>query len=346
MENCADAGVVAYQDQDYFYDTATSNKTLAYGMLEYDLSSSTTISVGFDTTRQDASPSASGLPRYQSGADLKLPRDTCLCFPWNLDNFDTKDVFAGLDQALGADWSLKLNLTRTKQEHSYKYGYSVGTINPVTRAGLQMYATALDRASDQKMGDLTLNGSFELFGHHQTLVLGANYAKVDGGGYLGYDFNSMNPSFPAIDVFHFDPNAPAYTEPAVGLPSQTDPRYGTTQWGGYATLRLTFWDPLHVNLGLRYSHYEFFDVSQHPCSNRAGCTVGGVVYAPGQVTNPNDPPTVYSTHDFTWPPTASLVYDLTPTLSPLRQLCGYLQAAIDLCGSLRQADRSRHGQQR
>src|SRR5262249_23719626 len=71
-------GVLSYEDQNYFYDTASNDKTVAYGILEYDLSPATTLSAGFSSTRQDTVPFVVGLPRYESGADLRLPRDTCL----------------------------------------------------------------------------------------------------------------------------------------------------------------------------------------------------------------------------------------------------------------------------
>ncbi|MEJ0037933.1 MAG: TonB-dependent siderophore receptor [Gammaproteobacteria bacterium] len=313
--------VIAYQNQGYFYDIAGSNKTLAYGALEGDLTSSTTLMVGLDVTRQNAVPFVYGLPRYQSGGDLKLPRDTCLCFPWNRYDIDTKEGFATLEQSLNSNWSLKINVTHLKQASSYKEGYANGTVNPATLAGPLLNAQMQDRGSEQTAMDSTLNGSFELFGHRQVLVVGANYAKVDGGGYTSYTSPITNTyvspttgltGYPPVNVFGFDPGA--YPEPPSGLRSGDTPQSGTTQWSGYATLRLTLWDPLHLIAGLRYSHYRYGYISDTLCTKIGGCALRTGGSAPvGGVTGTTV--SDHSTHDFSWPPTVELVYDLNKTLS-------------------------------
>src|SRR5262249_13078275 len=161
---------LTYQDQDFFYDIATRNKTLVYGVLEYDVSPSTLIGVGFSSSSQNAVPFILGLPRYQSGADLKLSRDTCLCLPWNRYDIDTDEVFARLEHSISDDWHLKLNLTQTEQDSYFKYGYPLGTVNPVTLAGPELRGSMGDRGSKQQTADLTFDGGFELFGHRQIFM--------------------------------------------------------------------------------------------------------------------------------------------------------------------------------
>ncbi len=291
-------GVIAYQDQDFFYDTSSSNKTLVYGVLEADVGSRATVSAGASITSQDMVPFIAGLPRYQSGADLKLDRSTCLCFPWNRYDFDTTELFGRVDYRFTDNWALKLNATHTEQERSSKYGAVSGTVNPVSLAGPVMVQVMNDRASTQWAADATVDGSFELFGKRQTLVVGANYSQVDGSGFKRYApiVVGSNP----VNVFDFDPRNLAYFERASTHPIEQYPEYGTEQWGAYASLNLTFWDPLHLNIGLRYSNFSWVSHAQNLNSS------GNVYYQSF---------TKYSNNDFSWPPSWSLMYDVTSDIS-------------------------------
>ncbi|MEJ1966795.1 MAG: TonB-dependent receptor [Gammaproteobacteria bacterium] len=235
-------------------------------------------------------------------------------------DLDTKEHFARVDQALGNDWSVKLNVSRTEQNVSYKYGLVTGTVNPITGAGPTLKGSMGDQASTQTAADLTLNGSFDLFGHAQVLVVGGNYSKVDGGGLKSYAtlIGANDPSLvpgrpagnPAVNVFDFNPGDPAYAERASKPLSALYPDYGTSQWGAYANLRLTFWDPLHLNVGLRYSNYGSTYTQQIFCNNPAAANCQGLRV--GDVTSSSVQK--HSTHDLS-PPSYSLVYDISKTLS-------------------------------
>ncbi|MFC4312418.1 TonB-dependent siderophore receptor [Steroidobacter flavus] len=299
-------GVLVYQDQEYFYDIASMNKTVAYGILEYDLGERTLLAVGFNSTRQDAVPFIRGLPRWQNGEDLHLPRDTCLCTPWNRYDFDTKDVFARVEHAMGETWNLKLNLGKVRQERSQKYAHTAGLINPLTSTGAVLQTSIGARASAQKTADLTLTGGFTLFGQDQNVVLGFNYSKVDGGG--GKSFDSVTTTAP-IDVFAFDPDV--YPEPASPPPGSRWTSSGSTQWGGYTNLRLTVWEPLHISLGWRYSYSaDGGETREDLCTSTTLCPNGKIGDVRNRVTYKP-----YKTHDFSWPPAWSLAYDITETLS-------------------------------
>ncbi|MEJ0037894.1 MAG: TonB-dependent receptor [Gammaproteobacteria bacterium] len=233
-------GVLMYQDQHFFYDTASNEKTLAYGILEYDLTPTTLVSVGVDSTQQNSVPFLNGLPRYDSGADLNLPRSTCLCFPWNRYDFNTTNIFAQLSRSLGNDWNLKANLTRTLQQRFFKYGTVSGSVNPVTLKGPAAGGSMSNFDSTQRLADLTLDGGFQLFGHKQMLVVGANYATADGAGHSDYLGIPLGSPSPPVDVFNFDPNKPMYSEPAFSWPPTWSLSYDVTRaltvYGSYTTI--------------------------------------------------------------------------------------------------------------
>ncbi|MCP6423142.1 TonB-dependent siderophore receptor, partial [Klebsiella pneumoniae] len=75
--------VASLNSRDYFYDVASSRTGVLYGVLEYDLSSQTRLTVGATHERLRSTPFFQGLPRYADGADLRLPRSTFLGADWN-----------------------------------------------------------------------------------------------------------------------------------------------------------------------------------------------------------------------------------------------------------------------
>jgi TonB-dependent siderophore receptor len=305
--------IIVWQDQDYFYDMAHNEKKVVNGVLEYDLTPSTLVSLGVSRTWQDALPFAGGLPRYSDGSDLELARETCLCFPWSQYDFDTTELYGRVEQALGPDWNLKLDFTRTKQARTWTYGVVGGSVNPATMGGPVQDQLREDGASKQVAADLTLSGSFDLFGHEQQLVVGANYMEADGAGLTRY----VSPLFSSVpvNVFGFNPYDAAYAQADSMVPYQSYPKYLSKQTGAYANLRLTFWDPLHLNIGMRYSTLKSQEVLQSICEDPMGCMdfFSDATWEIGEIVDTYD--FGYSTNDFSWPPNFSLSYDVKDDIS-------------------------------
>ncbi len=83
---------------------ATDYRRVENRRLELLLTPTTLVSGGISYTHQDSVPWNSGLPRYENGDDLELPRSVCLCLPWNDATFRTTELFAQVEQKLGTDW--------------------------------------------------------------------------------------------------------------------------------------------------------------------------------------------------------------------------------------------------
>ncbi|MEJ0037921.1 MAG: TonB-dependent siderophore receptor [Gammaproteobacteria bacterium] len=294
--------VISYQDQNFFYDVSSSNHTLTYGVLEADLTPSTVVSAGVDFNRVDARPFINGLPRYENGDDLWLSRGTCLCFNWSRWGINTQDVFAQLEQQLGENWSAKVKLNRNHHTIDERYGRVSGTVNPITLTGPVASASTFVGSTIQTLADFTVSGAFTLFGHRQEILLGGSYADDDGAdGGRAKSYNSSSIVTPPINVFAFNPTDLVYSEPAASPPNSYLLDNGQSQWFSYLTLRLTPFDRLHFVSGLRYSHYES---KQHQIAlnTKTGAVIG-------------DYSTYWSGHDLSWPPTYSMIYDVSKTLS-------------------------------
>ncbi|WEK45163.1 MAG: TonB-dependent receptor [Candidatus Andeanibacterium colombiense] len=327
--------VMTYQDNHYFYDTAKDNKTLIYGVAEFDASPTTLLTAGISYTRQNSLPWQGGLPRYWNGGDLGLPRSTSLVFPWNRWNFETTEIFGGVEQKIGEDWTFELNLTHNRQSSYQKLGFSGNAVSPFSLAGPEFGGILNDYASKQFSAEATLSGAFELFGQRQEVTIGGNRVKTDGGGQLFYGA-LVNPtpaspyqpypggpiycsgvgcpmgsiaSRPPIDVFNFDPSDPLYTEPVDTLPIARYPKNGQTQSSAYISQRLTAFDRLHLLTAIRWSRYENISTNEDLCTNLADCTGMQI----GDVYNTSTSQSLG--HDFSWPPPISLSFDVTKTLT-------------------------------
>ncbi|WEK45157.1 MAG: TonB-dependent receptor [Candidatus Andeanibacterium colombiense] len=332
--------VMTYQDNDHFYDTARDNKVLLYGITELDATPTTLLTVGADYTKQDSVPWMNGLPRYQTGAELHLPRSTCLCFDWNRQNFDTTEIFGGMEQKLFDDWTAKVNLTYNRQTSTQKVGYSIGAVNPENDTGPMIAGLYTDFASKQFSAEATVNGSFELFGQRQEVTIGASRVDSNSGGYTGYGTlidssaampyqpypggpeycyapygdpcpaGSITPARPPIDVFDFDPANPLYTEPRNSLPFQRSPKLDTVQSGGYLNLRLTAFEQVHLTTGIHWSRTSYDSVIEDLCTDASGSCASEQI---GDVSSTTS--THYSDSNFSWPPAVNLSFDITKQLT-------------------------------
>jgi outer membrane receptor for ferric coprogen and ferric-rhodotorulic acid len=244
--------VAAYEDRKYHYDVAEQDKAVVYGVLEADLSQDTVLTIGATHEHDNAVPNFIGLPRYLTGADIGLPRDTCLCTPGTFWNRHASDLFLKLEQQFAADWQFKLNVTRRKTSTRAKHLYPGTGVNPVTLLGPEIYTYYYGPDVRQLLVDATLNGSFDLLGHRQELAIGANWQDIDQTSDGGYWY--LDDTIPVADVFDFDPRTfPDPVDRATGVPWGA----GQRQSGIFASLRSEITGSLHSVLGLRFSNYRY-----------------------------------------------------------------------------------------
>lgn len=241
----------AQEKRDYFYDTE-SEKSVVYGVLEGDLTDSTLLSVGLNYEQQERDGLYRGLPRYSNGADLRLSRENCLCTDWSGRDDDSRELFVKLDQSLGGDWRLRLNLSKQWLEYEYQDGYVSGPISPTTGLGGTLNGSRTDVSNTLELADLIIDGRFSVGGFEQEVIAGLNWQDQfsDGTGVRYYT------TAPAVDVFTFDPGSiPQPATPATYVPLR--PFGGQKQTGVYATLRSHWTEGLYSIVGLRNSSYEY-----------------------------------------------------------------------------------------
>jgi TonB-dependent siderophore receptor len=247
--------VASNTDQDYFYDIASRKQHKFYGTLQYDLTSTTMLTVGGSLEQVNAVPFDVGLPRYTNGVDPHLPRSTALAFPWNRSTAHNSEAFVQLEQRFNDDWKLKVESTLINQDSRSRIGASSSSgINPVTNTipGVLGQGVASE-SSLAGTGDATLTGSFDVGGHRQEVIAGMDYTRQSYA--LPQQDNELEG--PPLNPWSFDPSAYTVAAPGPLTPVINEYNYSyTKQIGGYAALRLRFLDGWSAVIGARDSYYR------------------------------------------------------------------------------------------
>jgi len=247
--------VASNTDQDYFYDIASRKQHKLYGILQYDLTPTTMLTVGGSLEQVNAVPFTVGLPRYIDGADPHLPRSTALAFPWNRSTAHNSEAFVQLEQRFNDNWKLKIESTMIDQDSRSRIGASSSSgINPATNTIPGVLGLGVASESSLAVtGDATLTGSFEVGGHRQEVIAGMDYTRQT------YSVPQQDSELagPPLNPWSFDPSA--YTVALPGLLTPVIDVYNysyTKQMGGYAAFRLRFLDGWSAVIGARDSYYR------------------------------------------------------------------------------------------
>jgi outer membrane receptor for ferric coprogen and ferric-rhodotorulic acid len=247
--------VGAYETAHSSIDWYEQNKQVFYGVLEADVTDSTTVSVGVDYQKnRPVGVSYGGLPLwYSNGSQTDFSRSTNAAARWSSRQQDTVNSFYNLEQKLANDWSLKVaaNQMYSKRQNNLA-SLSGGFADEQTGDGYYLYGGKGNAWQKQGGLDVMLQGPFELLGRQHELVLGFNYMKFED---RNADLN-VDTSGHGENIYSWD-NYTAHSQFASG--SEVYARYNTVihQNGVYLATRLKPTDDLSVILGTRVSNYKY-----------------------------------------------------------------------------------------
>ncbi|MEN4918034.1 ferric-rhodotorulic acid/ferric-coprogen receptor FhuE [Achromobacter spanius] len=242
--------VSAYQENRSFLDYYQNKKKVFYGVVDADLTSRTTLSVGYNY--QDNEPQGStwgGFPLwYADGGRTDWRRSLNTGAKWTSWGSTTQGAFASLEHRFDNEWRVQAVGSYSKNEMDGKLLYLYGW--PDRETGLGMGASPAWYLGDRKQNalDLKANGPFTLFGRRHEAVVGASFNRQKGD----FDYRS---AIGAADVGNFLNWNGSYPEPGWN-DSIIASRYTTTQTGWYGALRLNLADPLKLIVGGRYSTWK------------------------------------------------------------------------------------------
>ena len=239
--------VVSAQDHDYFYDKANSRHQFAYGVVEFDLSPSTLLTLSTAFQHEHNGPLDWGQSVYAiapHGVRLDAPRSQFYGTDWSYDRPQMNDLYAELDHDFGGDWHGRVHVDRRGIQDGSKYGYIDGLVSPIGNHAQYWLQRQLTRAT-WIGADANISGPFELFGRTHQAVIGVNYARQTQDNYSGgFDVPG------GADVM----NLGGIAEPDIPFSDRSQTR--TTQYGIYGEVRLRPSDDWSVLLGSQLTDYR------------------------------------------------------------------------------------------
>ena len=309
-------GVFAVEDRNYFYDTTSSKKEIYYGILEADLTADTLLTFGGSHQwRKIKGYWDSGLPRYNTGEDIGLSRDTSLAADWSTANYSTDELFIKLEHAFNDDWKVNGSYTRYSQDIAQNIGQATGTLDSGTGRGSLFSRWGRTYNIDQDLYDANLQGRFRAFGLEHEVLFGIDHQETRRG------FDSYRLGMANIPV---DPRQDDISnQPEGAMPGKyiTFPAWNQRKSGAYATLRAQLAEPLKLIAGARYSDYNDNITSVTPADGQVYPTGGkesGVITPfGGLVYTLNDQWSVYTSYSQIYTPQTNYLGSGHQSLKPM-----------------------------
>ncbi|GAB7532722.1 TonB-dependent siderophore receptor [Pseudomonas sp. 3A(2025)] len=208
--NVRGRAIVMGQEGNSYLDRYSKTKDVFSGILEADITESSTLTVGHSQQRNRPNGIMwSALTLYNSdGSPAHYSREHNTAPGWTYWDTDDTQTFAELTTDWGSGWQSKATLNYREMTGDGTMFMAYGT--PDT--GLSSYASKFDRDERQVLGDIQLKGPFELFGRSHELVVGADWAKDkahwtsndDASGIalpIGFNGDFPKPAFAQVTSF-------------------------------------------------------------------------------------------------------------------------------------------------
>lgn len=244
--------IASAQERDGFRDRHSETKTAFMATVEADLTSSTTLTLGYQDQNNVPKGAIWGtIPRFASDGSLAgLPRETSFSPAWARWSRQNGTFYAQLEQKLGDDWTLKAIANHSEGNTFRLTTYASGYASPTTGAGLRLLATVGKSWDRRDSLDLYASGTVELFGRKHDLVIGANGVKTTT--VTPTLTGVANWSYAIPDIRTWDGSAPAPTYTATGAKRVAE----TEQSGIFAMGRWKLLEPLALVTGARLSQWK------------------------------------------------------------------------------------------
>ncbi|GLR10386.1 ferric-rhodotorulic acid outer membrane transporter [Mixta theicola] len=272
--------VAGYQDRNSYLDRYSADKKFIYGVLDADLTDSTTLSVGYDYQENHAdSPAWGGLPRwYTDGSQISYDRSDNTAPDWAYSDTESRKVFATLKQRFDNGWQFTLNGTHAETKLDSKMLYIDGFFDKSSGRGVSAYAnypviggTGYNTGT-RKTGalDAFASGPYQLFGRQHELMAGVSYSRQNNR-YMSA-FANLSPD-DVGNINDWNGNFPETNWGELSL-AQEDTVH---QKSAYTATRISLADPLTLIVGARYTKWSTSTLTQNLAKNRV-TPYAGLVY--------------------------------------------------------------------
>ena len=246
--------IVKHEDADSYMDGYEKSNDLFYGVVDADLTDSTTISLGASYQKLDRRGIRwGGLPAFDNnGNRIDLDRSKIGSEDWTYWNSEVKSVFANLDQTLFNDITLNAAYSHNETVNDMALLYFRGALNTSDGSGL----TSLDFVAKEKKKedniDVNVNVPYEMKGLAQEVVIGASYNKNKT---VSYEGRYPNGYYSAVPNF-YDLNITLPTPSGSDVPYSVKPEQ-IEQKAIYLANKLSLSEKLKFIVGARVTAWEY-----------------------------------------------------------------------------------------
>lgn len=270
--------VGTYQDGNSYLDGYKPERKAFYGIVEADLTTDTTVSLGYDY--QDMTPKGAtwgGLPLwYSNGSQIDYSRSKSYGQDWSQFDNTLKTAFAEVEHRFDNGWTLKGVFNQYRTETEAELVSLGGRPDPATGLGAFPFALASEGRSRQNTFDVMASGPFEMLGRQHDLVVGATSSRRKASQ---DDVAPFFAGFTPINIHTLSPGTPRPNFDAIPhLPTRTEVK----QSGIYSAARFSLADPLKLIVGGRLNYYEVDDDANgstlHYKKNNEFTPYAGLVY--------------------------------------------------------------------
>ena len=238
--------VAFLNNREYFYDRSSTNKEGAYGILEWDATATTLLSLSYTYQRSKGDVLYNGIPALRSTSEdnsrniLPIDRSYNPTPDWDYTEWKTQEIMFKINQYLSEDWNVTAKIGKKWQKQENKYGFA-GTVTAADSS-----SNYLRGYNDEKLprfaASVDLAGRFKMFNRTQNLFVGVNYESF---------IDEKNTISAYYKTKFYDPSLiPDFQVPYDKLNKS---KMRVRQNGLYAQLRLSPVESLNIALGGRLS---------------------------------------------------------------------------------------------
>lgn len=188
--------VASSSDSRSHIDRQTLERQVGYGVLEWDVTDDTMLTVGAEYQDMDNKGAGNhGFPMFTSdGGHFSPSRSFNSASDWSYHKRRTKTLFTTLDRELDNGWHIKFNAEHSRRSYDDAFATAAnGTVKP-DGSGIGTWTGRWSGEPRQTTFDLSATGPFELFTREHQLYLGVSHSKsyYRNDGYPLWSFQDIN----------------------------------------------------------------------------------------------------------------------------------------------------------
>ncbi|MBW3508560.1 TonB-dependent receptor [Janthinobacterium sp. NKUCC06_STL] len=272
--------IVDEDDTHSFIDQVWSKNRTLYAALDYDLGPATTLGLAISNVNVHGRPTFIGLPRYEDGSPLPLPRSTFTGADWNRSEAKQTNVYLDLEHHFNSQWSLKASAVNMKENTGSVHQRLASAIQP-DGSGASYGDFGMDFDNRKRGIDTYVRGKFDGLGMAQEVLVGASYVTLASDDRYARVWESGANVF---NIKHHRPWQDIDSIAARPMGVTSNSTYEIRQKGLYGSWNGQLTGKLKAVLGGRFSWYDFLYATPKGSEEQLNATAkftpsAGLIYA-------------------------------------------------------------------